>query len=105
MSTRTHIVSITKLDPVRDAVASNDDAIVEAVMARYGDNLREEYDGEEPDEDELGEFREYAESMIKCPKAPEEEPGCWNYVVELLAAHFNLELEDDYSFNDNWTTR
>lgn len=102
MSTRTHIVSITKLDPIRDSVASNNDALVEAVMARYVDGLREEYDGEEPDEDELEEFREYVESMIKCPETPEEEPGCWNYVVELLAAHFNLELEDDYPFNEGW---
>lgn len=102
MSTRTHVVSITSLEPIRDAVASNDDALVDAVMKRYAADLQEEYDGEEPDEDDLEEFQEYVESMIKCPKPPKEEPGCWNYVIELLAAHFNLGLENDYSFNEGW---
>ncbi|HEY7152407.1 MAG TPA: hypothetical protein VH575_00465 [Gemmataceae bacterium] len=103
MSTRTHFVSITSIDPIREAVASNDDALVDAVMTQYTNQLRKEYDDEEEiDNDELEEFREYVESMILCPSPPEKEPGCWNYVIELLAKHFKLKPDDKLPFNDDW---
>jgi len=101
MSTRTRFVSITSIDPIREAVASNDDALVDIVMNRYTNQLRKEYDDEEEiDNDELEEFREYVESMILCPSPPKKEPGCWNYVIELLAKHFKLKPDDKLPFNE-----
>ncbi len=102
MSTRTHIASLTSLDPIRNAIGSNDETLVKNIMERYAVELKDEYDGEEPDEDELEEFKEDVESMVMCPEPPNEEPGCWNYVVPLLAAHYGLAYEDDYSFNFGW---
>jgi hypothetical protein len=103
MSTRTHFVSITSLDPIREAVASGDAALVEAVMTRYVNQLREgSDDDEEIDEDDLDEIREWVEGMILCPSPPEEEPGCWNYVIELLAEHFDLKPDGNLPFNEGW---
>jgi hypothetical protein len=102
MSTRTHFVSITSIDPIREAVASNDSALVDAVMTRYTNQLRKEYrDDEEIDNAELDEFREYVESMMLCPSPPKKEPGCWNYVIELLVKHFKLKPDDKLPFNDD----
>jgi hypothetical protein len=109
MSARTHFTSITTIEPIRDAVASGDDALVEALMDRheqeFGDEDEDENEGEgeeyeEDEEDE--EFREYVESMIKCPKPPRAEPGCWNYVITLLATHLGLEPDDDLPINEDW---
>ncbi len=101
MSTRTHFVSIASIDPIRDAVASNDEALVEAVMTRYKKQLRKEYgEEEEIDDDDLEEFREWVESMILCPSPPNEEPGCWNYAIELLAEHFKLKPDRRLPFSD-----
>jgi hypothetical protein len=99
MSTRTHLVSISSIDPIRNAVASGDEGLVEAVLTRYADQARERY-GEEIDEDSLGEFREYVESMILCAKPPKAEPGAWNYVIEHLAGHFQLAPDRELPFND-----
>jgi hypothetical protein len=107
MSTRTYFLSITSIDPIRDAVASNDDSLVEAVMTRYQrqrgaeEDEDEEIDEDDSDED-LEEFREYVESMILCPSPPRKEPGCWNYVIELLAEHFKLKPNHKLPFNEGW---
>ena len=76
MSTRMHFVSLSSLDPVRDAIASNDDELVEAAVRREEALLREDYDDDEEFEDDelLDDFREYAESMIMCDSPPDEEP-------------------------------
>lgn len=101
MSTRTYFFSITSIEPIRGAVGANDDSLLEAVMRHHADQLRERYgDDEEVEEDE--EIRGYAESMIKCATPPEEEPGCWNYVIELLARHFRLAPDADLPFNEGW---
>jgi hypothetical protein len=62
MSTRTYALSIKTLDPIRDAIASNDQAAFEAVTAEY----------ESDDEDR----RSYAKSMILIPTPPKKESGC-----------------------------
>jgi hypothetical protein len=103
MSTRTHFTAITSIEPIRDAVASGDEALVEAIMAQQAGELRDEEDDEvEEDEEEDEEFREYAESMIQCRKPPREEPGCWNYVIAALAKHLGLAPNDDLPINDDW---
>ena len=107
MSTRTYFLSITSLDPIRDAVASKDDSLVEAVMTRYEREQRAEVDEDEGVEEddlqeELEEFRGYVESMILCPSPPRKEPGCWNYVIERLAEHFKLKPNHKLPFNEGW---
>ena len=102
MSTRTHFVAIASIDPIRDAVASGDGALAEAIMTRYVNGLRAEYGGDEDVEEEADEFREYVTSMIMCRSAPRTEPGCWNYVIKLLAEHFNLSPDRDLPFNEGW---
>ena len=91
MSTRTHMVSIKSLDPIRDAIGSGDASLAEALMQRYSSDMREYYDGEEPEEEELEEFKQYVDSMVMCSQPPDKEPGCWNYIIELLAAHHELD--------------
>lgn len=104
MSTRTRLVSVASIEPIRDAVASGDKALVEAIIARHASDLREESGDEDDLEDEAGEedeeFREYVESMIACRKPPRAEPGCWNYVIEPLAAQLKLSPDDDLPFNE-----
>src|SRR5262245_33341525 len=100
MSTRTHLVSITSIDRIREAAPANDAALVEAVMKRYADESRGEDDDE--DDEDLAEFREYVEGMILCRKPPKDEPGCWNYVIELLAEHFKLKPDGNLPFNEGW---
>lgn len=98
MSTRDYFLSITEVGPIRDAVASGNQALVEAVVSLRMKALREEF-GEDEDDPE---FREYAESMIACKSPPKAEPGCWNYVVEHLAKHLRLEPNADLPFNEGW---
>lgn len=98
MSTRDYFLSVTTIDPIRDAVASGDGAMVEAVVALRKKALKEEF-GEDEDDPE---FRKYAESMINCKSPLEAEPGCWNYVVEHLAMHLGLEPNASLPFNEGW---
>ena len=86
MSTRTYALSIKSLDPIRNAIASQDQAAFDAVVA--------EYDADDEDR------REYAKSMILIDNPPAKEPGCWNYVVAPLAKH--LGLQPDYLAIDDW---
>jgi len=87
------MLSLTDLQPVIDAVGSCDDSLLSAVLERYKQELTDYYDGDEPEADELEEFEEYAESMINCDPAPDAEPGAWNYVIQTLADHFDLNPE------------
>jgi hypothetical protein len=102
MSTRTYFVSIRSIDPIRQAVASNDASLVEAVMTRYANEQRDESGELEIDDQVLDEFRDEVEGMILCPSPPEEEPGTWNSVIELLAQHFQLDPDDNLPFNEGW---
>lgn len=74
MSSRTYMVSLQSLEPIRRAVGSKDPALLDALLQAAGE-----------DED----FRSYAEAMIM-GSPPAKEPGCWNYLVEPLAQHFGL---------------
>lgn len=74
MSTRTYMLSLESLEPVRKAVGSKDRALLDALLQAVGE-----------DED----FRSYARDMIMSPP-PAKEPGCWNYLVEPLAEHLGL---------------
>ena len=102
MSTRTHISSIISIDQIRNTIASNDESLVKSLVERYENALREEYDGDDPDEAELVEFQETVGEMIKCSSPPKVEPGSWTYVFETLAYHFELNWQDDYSINEDW---
>lgn len=86
MSTRSYALSLKSLDPIRDAIASRNQAAFDAVVAEY-----------EPDDEDR---REYAKSMILIDTPPAKEPGCWNYVIEPLAKH--LGLQPDYLAIDDW---
>ncbi len=74
MSTRTYMIALQSLEPIKTAIGSKDEALLEALLAAVGD-----------DED----FQEYARGMIMNPR-PANEPGCWNYLVRPLAEHFGL---------------
>jgi hypothetical protein len=74
MSTRTYMVSLQSIEPIRKAVGSKDRALLDAVFQAVGRKK---------------DFRSYAEDMIM-GSPPAKEPGCWNYLVEPLARHFGL---------------
>lgn len=108
MSTRSFILSVPSLDPIRDAIASQDASLVEALVKINRRELDEEY-GKNPDEDELEEieeqleeFREDASSMIMCETPPEKEPGAWNYLVTAMIEHFQLKEFWKYPVNQDW---
>ena len=86
MSTRTYALSLKSLDPIREAIASQNQTAFDAVVAGY-----------DPDDEDR---REYAKSMILIDTPPAKEPGCWNYVVEPLARYFGLQPE--YLAIDDW---
>ena len=100
MSTRDYFCSIASIDPIRDAVASGDDALVEAVISLRTQARMEEF-GEESQEDAAC-FRNIAESMIKCDSPPALEPGCWNYVFEYIARHQMRRPDKNLPFNEGW---
>lgn len=86
MSTRSYALSVKSLAPIRDAVASQNQALFDAVVAQY-----------QPDDEDR---REYAKSMILIDTPPAKEPGCWNYVVEPLARL--LGLQPSYLAIEDW---
>jgi hypothetical protein len=90
MSTRTYMLSLKSIEPIRKAVGSKDPALLEALVQKIGE-----------DED----FQSYAEDMIM-GSPPEEEPGCWHYLVEPLAQHFDLSPKrlplDDWKHYHVW---
>jgi hypothetical protein len=90
MSTRTYMVSLQSIEPIRKAVGAKDRALLDAVLQAVG-----------PDKD----FRSYAEDMIMGSR-PAKEPGCWNYLVEPLAEHFGLSPHrlplDDWKHYSVW---
>ncbi len=90
MSTRTYMLSLQSIEPIRKVVGSKDRDLLDALFQRIGD-----------DED----FRSYAEDMIMGSR-PQQESGCWHYLVEPLAEHFGLDPErlplDDWKHYHVW---
>ncbi|GAA4431229.1 hypothetical protein [Bremerella cremea] len=108
MSTRTFVLSVPSLDPIREAIASGDQQLVDALVEVTRLELEEEY-GEEPDEDEqeeideqLEEARESLQEMILCETPPDKEPGEWNYLVTAMIDHLKLEKFWKYPINEDW---
>lgn len=108
MSTRSFILSVPSLDPIRDAIGSQNESLVEALVELNRKELEEEY-GKNPDEDELEEIeeqqeecREQAEKMIMCETPPDKEPGAWNYLVTALIEHLKLKEFWKYPINQDW---
>lgn len=93
MSTRTSLTCIQSIQPIIDAVGSQDEPLLSSVLEHHQRELTEYYEGDEPDPDELDDFREEAESLINCSSPPESEPGAWTYVIEILAEVLSLKPE------------
>jgi hypothetical protein len=74
MSTRTYMVSMQSIDPIRKAVGSKDRDLLDTLLQAVGEDK---------------DLRSYAEDMIM-GSPPAKEPGCWNYLVEPLAEHLGL---------------
>ena len=91
MSARIGFYCLKHLQPIRESIGSGDDRLLADILERHRLQLKEFYDGEEPSNDELADFKECAESMINCDQAPDLEPGAWNYVIAPLASHFELQ--------------
>jgi hypothetical protein len=103
MSTRMHFGSVSSIDPIRDAVASGDRKLADAVIALYEKEMRNESgDEDEEGDEEDDEFRGWVEDMILCRTPPKKEPGCWNYVIQYLARHLKLKLNERLPANDGW---
>jgi len=83
--------SITAIEPIINAVGSNDHELLNAVASRFKLEFAKQFGGE-PDDEQSSEFRRYAESLITGDPPPDAEPGAWNYVITALAAHFDLQL-------------
>ena len=90
MSTRTYMIALQSLDPIKNAIGSQDEALLDALLAAVGDDA---------------DFQEYARGMIMNSR-PASEPGCWNYLVEPLAKHFGLSANrlplDDWKHYYVW---
>lgn len=103
MSTRTYLFSVTSMEPVRTAVASKDDSLVEAIVARRRSELRERYSEEEIDADADRDDLPYlVEDLVACDSPPAEESGSRHRVIRLLAAHFSLEPDGNLPFNEGY---
>ena len=99
MSTRMNFGSVSSIDPIRDAVASGDRELADAVIALYEKEMRDESGDEDEDDDE---FRGWVEDMILCRTPPKAEPGCWTYVIVYLARQLELKLNERLAANDGW---
>jgi hypothetical protein len=109
MSMRTALYAVTSLQPIRQAIASGDSKLVEALVElNNGDEDDSELDSEmlEELEEERHEFRQQAEGMILCEVPPASEPGSWCYLIQHLATYLELEMErlalDDWKHNYCW---
>lgn len=103
MSIRTYLFSIASMEPIRAAVGSNDRSLVEALVARRRNKLRERYSEAEIEADApYDSFPQLAAEMIACESPPKEEPGAWYRVIEQLAAHLGLAPDAHLPFNEGW---
>jgi hypothetical protein len=88
MSTRTYLVSLRSLEPIRKAIGSKDRALFDAFVVGKQKN-----------------FQAGAKEIIM-NSPPAMEPGWWNYFVEPLAEHFDLSLRrlpfDEWKQNYVW---
>jgi hypothetical protein len=84
MSTRTYMISLKSIEPIKAAIGSQDQKLLNALLSGFDD-----------DED----MESYAKNMIM-NSPPSKEPGCWNYLVEPLANH--LGLSPNYLPMDDW---
>lgn len=107
MSTRTQLYAVSSIEPIRAAIGSNDNELVEAIVTKERETLQEDYDEDEQDEleEELEEFREMVEEMI-LGTPPKNEPGCWALLFEHLASHLKLDPAelplDDWKHSHVW---
>jgi hypothetical protein len=72
MSTRTYMVSLQSVEPIRRAIGSKDVALLDALLQAVPEG-----------------HRSSAEELIMGPP-PAKEPGCWGSLVEPLAQHLGL---------------
>jgi hypothetical protein len=63
MSTRTYMLSLQSLEPIRRVIGSKDRALLDALLPAVGED-----------------FRSAAEGMIMGPP-PAKEPGCWGRLM------------------------
>lgn len=98
MSMRTYMISLQSLEPIKKAVGSKDQALLDA--------LRQAVEEDEGiDEDDIEDFQSLAEEMVIGPP-PAEEPGAWSCFIETLAEYFELSPRDlplnDWKHADAW---
>ncbi len=101
MSTRFRICSISSILPIRDAVGTKETSLVKELLSRFEQALRDEYDGDDPDEDELEEFKDTIEQII-ISDPPSTEPGEWQYAFDAMTDHFSLDRKEDFPINMDW---
>jgi hypothetical protein len=121
MSSRPGIYPIKEIEPIRQALGSGDETLIDRIRETYLRLERERYEemlrtpvdeddeyahetqvGEfEVDEDELESISEVARSFVEGELVDDSEPGVWFQAIELLALHLGLR-ESPHGLNEGW---
>ena len=91
---RPRIYPITALDPIRQAMGSRDDTLLERIVASYKAQR-----GDSPDAVE--DFRKRAECFVNGELCAGQECGGWEYPI-FFAAHALELLQRELPLNDDW---
>src|SRR4051812_47569999 len=102
MSMRDLIFSITSIEPIRNAVASGDDALMRTLVAEGAAQYTEDDLRDEVVQQDIDEHRSNTESFLTCASPPKKEPGGWSVLLEDVARHLGLAPRSDLPFNDGW---
>jgi hypothetical protein len=96
MSMRPLIYPLSDLGPIRQAVGSRDEVLVDRMVDEYTKHYEVG-----PDSSEAKEFRDRARSFVEGRLRGAKEPGEWDECIHLAARSLGL-LKSKYPINDDW---
>jgi hypothetical protein len=96
MSMRPLIYPLSDLEPIRQAVGSRDEVLIDRMVDEYTKHYEVG-----PESSEAREFRDRARSFVEGRLRHAEEPGEWDNCIHLAARSLGL-LQSEYPINDDW---
>ena len=96
MSMRPLIYPLSSLEPVRAAIGSRDESLVDRMVDAFARHYEVE-----PESPEARRFRDQARSFVEGKLRDGKEPGEWDESLHLVARSLGL-LQSEYPINDDW---
>ena len=96
MSMRPLIYPLSDLEPIRRAVGSRDEALLDGMVDECA-----KHHGAGPGSSKIEEFRDLARSFVEGKLRDEREPGAWEECTHHAARRLGL-LQGEYPINEDW---